>query len=304
MIRLPNVTLCLIVKNEAENLPKVLRHGKLFSRILVIDTGSSDGTIDLARELGADVESFEWCDDFSKARNRWSESVKEGWIFWLDADDEITEETALRTLELAANAPESCVGFMYEYEYPNGYICDHIRLYRADRNIRWRGRIHEHLDFREAGAGKLLPSGARIQHTGFPAYDPEALEARSRRNNRLLEIELENNPKSAIVHQYIAMDHQAHGKHALALEWFEKALKLADVEKDRAWLPDMYCNMARSYVRAGRKKDSERILQRGMNDYPKIFPVFMQRHLNLKTPDGRTAEELGRSRSELLRALS
>ena len=304
MLRLPEVTLCLIAKNEAQNLHTVLRHGKLFSRILVIDTGSSDNSVELARELGADVESFEWCDDFSKARNQWFESVKEGWIFWLDADDSITEETALRTVALAADAPHDVLGFTYEYEYPNGYICDHIRLFRADRNIRWRGRIHEHLDFRLSGTGRLLRADAKILHENFPTYDPVLLERRAERNNRLLALEHQDDPTNAIVIQYIAMDHQAHGRHKAAIKWFKKALEHGKPEQDYTWLPEMYVNMARSYARMGKDYEGRKILKEGLKVFPRELPYFMQRHLDMKTPDGRRAEDIGRSRRELLRALS
>lgn len=304
MLRLPDVTLCLIVKNEAENIPRVLEHAKTFPHTLVVDTGSTDDTRLVAARLGATVAQFDWCDNFAAARNVWLSQVSRGWIFWLDADDEIDESTALEVLDLAANAPDDVLGYVFNYRYPNGYVCDHIRLYRADRGIRWNGRVHEHLDFRDSGTGRLLSSNLEVRHVGFPQYDPEALEARSRRNNRLLELELADDPNRAIVIQYIAMDHQAHGRHKAALKWFERALRHADPAKDFTWLPDMYVNMARSYTRSGKPWKAKQILNEGMRVFPKIMPIFIQRHLDLKTPDGRTAEDIGRSRRELLRGLS
>lgn len=304
MIPLPEITLCLIVKNEAENLPIALRNSKLFTRTLVVDTGSTDGTQDIARRLGATVVAFDWCDDFARARNIWLDHVRSGWIFWMDADDSIAEEAVQRTLEIAANAEDDVLGYVYEYLYPNGYVCDHIRLFRADRNIRWRGRIHEHLDFRSSGHGRLLRSGATIVHEGFPTYDPEALERRAQRNNRLLELELKDDPENAIIYQYIAMDHQAHGRHKAAIRWFKDSLKYADPEKDYTWLPEMYVNMARSYARMGESWKGRDILNKGLKIFPKEMPVFIQRHLEMKTPDGRRAEDVGRSRRDLIRALS
>ena len=304
MVRLADVTLCLIVKNEADNIPKVLEHAQAFSSVLVVDTGSEDQTREIAQALGADCVQREWIHDFAAARNAWFDHVKSGWIFWLDADDQITRETAEAVLECASTAPEDVLGYTFDYKYPNGYVCDHIRLFRADRNIKWKGRIHEHLDFRDAGAGRLLRSGLEVIHAGFPQYDKEALEQKSRRNNRLLELELQDNPQNAIVLQYIAMDHQAHGRHKAAIRWFLEALKYADPWLDRTWLPEMYVNMARSYTRMGKPHKGREILNQGYKVYPKELPLFMQRALDMKLPDGRTAEELGRSRRELLRALS
>jgi len=304
MLRLPELTLCLIVKNEAENLPVALNHCRLFTKTLVVDTGSTDGTQDIARGMGADVVDFEWCDDFAQARNVWLDHIHTGWIFWLDADDSITESAVQRVLEVAANAESDVLGYVLEYEYPNGYVCDHIRLFRADRNIRWRGRIHEHLDFRASGHGRLLRSGAKVFHEGFPTYDSEALERRAQRNNRLLELELRDDPTNAIIYQYIAMDHQAHGRHKAAIRWFRDCLKYADPERDYTWLPEMYVNMARSFTRMGEAWKGRDILKEGLKIFPKELPYFMQRHLDMKTPDGRRAEDVGRSRREFLRALS
>ena len=304
MVRLPDVHLCLIVKNEADKIEKALVHRGLFTSTLVVDTGSTDGTQEICKQLGANVVSFDWVDDFSAARNVWLDHIKEGWIFWLDADDELSEDSVSEILGCAAYAQDDVFGYVVDYEYPNGYVCDHIRLFRADRNIRWKGRIHEHLDFRKSGYGKILRAEASVQHTGYPMHDPEALEAKSRRNNELLEIELRQDPANAIIYQYIAMDHQAHARHEDAVEWFKKALKRSRTEKDFTWLPETYLNLSRSLVKLGRHEEAEDAMNDGMKRFPKEFPVFMERHLKMRLPDGRSAEDIGRSRRKLLSALS
>lgn len=304
MVTLSKVTLCLIVKNEVENIERVLAQRNLFDKVLVVDTGSTDGTQDLCRELGCEVVDFQWIDDFAAARNVWFETVKDGWILWLDADDEISYSAAVESLALAADAEKDVFGFAYDYEYPNGYVCDHIRLFRADVQIRWKGRIHEHLDFRKSGYGRLLRAGCSIQHVGYPMHDEEALERKSERNNALLKLELEDDPKNAIIYQYIAMDHQAHGRHGLAVEWFGKCLVHAKSDRDFTWLPELYVNCSRSYMKLGKEKEARKCIADGMKLYPKIMPTFIQRHLDMRRADGVRAEDIGRSRSDLLRALS
>lgn len=304
MLRVPDVHLCLIVKNEADNIERALRQRALFASTLVVDTGSTDGTQRIAESLGAKVVSFEWCDDFARARNVWFDHIKDGWILWLDADDELIHQDAGVLLEAAADADDETIGYTVDYEYPNGYITDHIRLFRADRNIRWKGRIHEHLDFRQSGYGRILRSGATILHAGFPMYDPDAMEARAQRNNKLLQKELEDDPKNAIIYQYIAMDHQAHARHKEAVAWFDKCLKYATKEHDFTWLPELYVNKARSLVKIGKHQEAKRCLKDGMKLFPKQMPVFMQRHLDMRTPDGSRAEDIGKRRRELLSSIS
>lgn len=282
MLSLPTVTLCCIVKNEAQNLPVCLREAKRFDRCLVVDTGSTDGTPETAQSLGAEVVSFKWCDDFAKARNVWHEHVKSGWIFWLDADDSIDPGIVPTIFDLAFAAPEDVIAFRFNYEYPNGYKTDHFRLYRADRGIEWFRRIHEGLRLWDV-TGRTLHSGLTVKHESFPQYDRDAMKARSERNIGLLLKELEDNPKSALDMQYIAMDHQSFGRHEEAAEWFQRALKCADPARDMTWLPEMYINMARSLTKLGKPGQAKDIMRRGVKDCgARAFAYFAERQLAVR----------------------
>lgn len=83
-----NLTLCMIVKNEEATLPLTLASVKdVVDEMVVLDTGSGDRTCEIAREFGARVYHFEWCDDFSAARNECLKHAKGDWILVLDADE-------------------------------------------------------------------------------------------------------------------------------------------------------------------------------------------------------------------------
>ena len=76
------LTACLIVRNEERFLPACLASlAGVADRIVVVDTGSSDRTIEIARKQGADVFPFEWCDDFAAARNFSISTVRSGFVF-------------------------------------------------------------------------------------------------------------------------------------------------------------------------------------------------------------------------------
>jgi glycosyltransferase involved in cell wall biosynthesis len=89
----PLISLCMIVKDEAQRLPRCLASAKPYvDETVVVDTGSQDETISIAKEYGAKVSSFQWCDDFAAARN-YSLSLATGqWILLLDADEELVVE--------------------------------------------------------------------------------------------------------------------------------------------------------------------------------------------------------------------
>ncbi len=87
------ISLCTIVKDEESTLSKCLSSAKKFvNEIVVLDTGSTDKTVNIAQGYGAKVHHFEWCDDFSAARNEALKYVTGDWILVLDADETLAPE--------------------------------------------------------------------------------------------------------------------------------------------------------------------------------------------------------------------
>jgi len=94
-------SLCMIVKDEEPVLARCIQsvHG-IFDEIIIVDTGSTDNTKQIARQFTKRIYNFEWVDDFAKARNfSFSKSTKD-FIMWLDADDIITDENREKILQL------------------------------------------------------------------------------------------------------------------------------------------------------------------------------------------------------------
>lgn len=87
------LSFCIIVKNEEQNLPRCLASvWGVVDEMIVLDTGSSDRTIDIAKSFGAQVHSFAWCNDFSAARNESLNYVQGDWVLVLDADEVLVPE--------------------------------------------------------------------------------------------------------------------------------------------------------------------------------------------------------------------
>ena len=90
-----NLTFCIIVKNEEKNLPQCLASVKnVVDEIVVLDTGSTDRTPEIAQEFGAKVHYFEWCNDFAAARNESLKYVTGDWVLVLDADEYLSPKIA------------------------------------------------------------------------------------------------------------------------------------------------------------------------------------------------------------------
>ena len=97
------VSLCMIVRNEERNLPSCLAGvAELVDEIIVVDTGSTDGTKEQAAKWDAKVFDFPWVDDFSAARNESLRHATGDWILWLDADDRLDAINCRRLREVLA----------------------------------------------------------------------------------------------------------------------------------------------------------------------------------------------------------
>ena len=151
-LAMATLSLAMIVKNERRTLGRVLEFAKtICDELVVVDTGSSDGTQDIVRAAGAKLFHFEWSDDFAAARNFAFAQCTQEWILWLDADDMLSAKSleavrALKQNELNDLRYEA-VFTPYHYEYlPSGevsVVLNRERFLRRNVGHRWVGRIHE-----------------------------------------------------------------------------------------------------------------------------------------------------------------
>ncbi|HTB82963.1 MAG TPA: glycosyltransferase, partial [Candidatus Sulfotelmatobacter sp.] len=143
----PRISVCLITKNEENFLAQCLRSVRgLASQIIVADTGSTDRTVEIAKEFGAEIYAFPWCDDFAAARNAAIEHASGDWILILDADEELPEAQHARLLEDIKNSTK--LGFrlpLVNRGQENEGRSFIPRLFRNAPGLFYHGRIHEQL---------------------------------------------------------------------------------------------------------------------------------------------------------------
>ena len=193
----PKVSACLITKDEEENLATCLGSLQGFvDEVVVYDTGSTDGTVALARELGATVIEGYWDDDFSRARNAALEHCNGEWIAWLDADETLVCEDIPGLLRLLDHTDAHADGFSVPIDNLTGvgvgagFVHSACRIFRRAR-CEWTGRLHEQIAGRgdHRGIYQITLEGARIRHTG---YLDETMRKRNKteRNLRVAQAEV------------------------------------------------------------------------------------------------------------------
>jgi glycosyltransferase involved in cell wall biosynthesis len=217
----PKISLCMIARNEEGFLGDCLRSVRdVVDEMIVVDTGSSDSTAQIASDFGARVFRFEWTDDFSEARNQSIEQARGDWILILDADETLAKCDAGKIRALARGDAD---GYLFTYRsytrdsndmrwvanddsYPEGNGWDGwiegrvVRMFRRDERIRFQGAVHElaDLSIRSFG-GKILETDVIIHHF-HEKKGKENLFEKQLQYLRLCEKNLEKFPATAKIH--------------------------------------------------------------------------------------------------------
>ncbi|NDI36281.1 glycosyltransferase [Chengkuizengella sediminis] len=159
----------MIVRNEEEVLGRCLSSVTDFiDEIIIVDTGSTDRTKEVARKYTDKIFDFEWVDDFSKARNFSFSKATKDYIMWLDADDIVPEESRLQILELKRSQilahNMECIMMDYQYRFDaQGILISTLlreRIIKRKCNFKWIGLVHEILDV----SGKAFITNIKIKH--------------------------------------------------------------------------------------------------------------------------------------------
>ncbi|WP_432538028.1 glycosyltransferase family 2 protein [Kineococcus arenarius] len=187
----PLLSACLIVRDEADRLEVCLDAlDGLVDEVVVHDTGSTDGSLDLLRRRDVVLIEGEWGDDFATARNTALEQARGEWVLSVDADEVAQgDAVALRALLGRLPGPALLVSIVNVASAEAGGDVTSVspRLFRRDGAV-WRGRVHERVEHPSTAAATpaAVPEEVlRLQHEGYATV--EALAAKGRRNARLAE---------------------------------------------------------------------------------------------------------------------
>ncbi len=243
------ISLCMIVKDESGWIEKCLDSARgLAGQIIVVDTGSSDNTVEIAKRLGAEVCHFEWNDDTSAARNEGIMRATGDWILVLDADETIALQDFGMVRELTQSTEFD--GFsMLQRNYTNDTYREDflwavndlyeessgftgwvprliVRLFRNKKGIRFEGVAHELVeDSIRKNGGRYAPVAVPIHHFK-ELKPPDYLKVKPGHYRRIGEKKLAaepNNPRAW--HEMGTVEREA-GNFAEAKGYFERAIAL------------------------------------------------------------------------------
>lgn len=145
----PLLSLCIITKDEENRLPSCLQHIKeIADEIIIVDTGSTDNTLQIAKQFGAKTYRKKWTNDFGAARNYALDKAKGKWVLFLDADETILQEEIKQIPPLLDNPMTEGYLFYIDTYLENHEVASHtqaLRLFRNRKEYRYQYRVYERI---------------------------------------------------------------------------------------------------------------------------------------------------------------
>jgi len=267
------ISVCMIVRDEEENLREGLREiAAIADQLVVVDTGSRDGTKEVAKAFGAEVTEWAWRDDFAAARNRSIELATGAWIIWFDADDRVAPED-VPGFRMLRTVPARCgVAFPLRNMMPGqiGERWAQLRAFPNDGRVRFEGRIHEQLgdSLRRYGYPMVVVDEVEILHLGYA--DPETRRKKALRNFPLIRSALERDPHDALLGFSLAETFAGLEDYEAAERQLVGMLESTEAKGLFELAGEVRVRIAQTFFARGRFAEAlewvERVLERGAND--------------------------------------
>ncbi|MCS6949265.1 MAG: tetratricopeptide repeat protein [bacterium] len=275
----PRLSLCMIAKNEEEFIEGCLQSVQgLVDEIVVVDTGSTDRTVEIAKRYGAKVVHHPWRDDFSDARNVSIQHATGDWGLWLDADERLDRASAEAIRR--AICDYSFGGYLLEIHNEMGdspedgvFIHRACRVFRLLPGTRFEGRVHEQVmpSLERQGYEVAFLKGAVIRHLG---YRSRVVQQRNKNERaiRLLQMELQQDPDNLFQRFNLANAYYVVGDYPKVIAELEPIVDRIEPGQDHAGVA--YVLLANALQTQGRHEEvlatHQRALARGV-DHPGLY---------------------------------
>ncbi|WP_003540186.1 glycosyltransferase [Desulfotomaculum nigrificans] len=266
-----SISLCMIAKNEAHQIARCINSAKPYvDQIVVVDTGSTDNTVQIARDLGAEVYQMEWQDNFAQARNKSLEHASGDWILFLDCDEELDQATAPLLREVVQS--QQYDGYWINLtnifnQQPSSNFLG-FRLFRNDPRHRFECRIHEQIlpsVIRHATAERIGYANITVYHYGYEDSEVVA-KSKSKRNLRMLEKARQEYGDAGFINFYLGVEYQRLGDYQKALDYYHRSLVKSSL--DETYAPAMVRSIGYCLLNLKRHQEGVAFIDQYLKYYP------------------------------------
>lgn len=239
----------MITKNEEKYLEQCLNSVKnIIDEIVIVDTGSTDNTKNVAKKYKAKIFDFKWADDFSTARNESLKHATKDWILVMDADEIIEKKDLEKIKNSIENAEENVAGFSLEQRsYINNYfegaikndsdfdrVKDYpfyiphflVRLFRNRLGLNFKHKIHELVEDSIIEKNLKYKKIDVVLHHFGSLKEEKIINEKTEQYSKIILKQLEENPGSARYNYQVARLYLGRNDFSKALQYFEKVAKI------------------------------------------------------------------------------
>ena len=275
------LSLCMITKNEEKNIKACLDSMvNIADEIIIVDTGSTDRTIEIAKSYGAKVFSYKWNDDFNEARNISLEKATKDWIIVLDGDEVLPKEDGKKLKNIINATSMEALYLRLENIVDNKSLGDAVvlRVFRNNKLYRFRNKMHEQVIFsieENGGKDKIQATNLKILHYG---YDPKIYNMvdKQKRNLKILESYPEED-RDGYFYYSIGNEYSRANDINKSLEMYYKGLGFARnnyPDKLPSYLPYLILNISKSLASQKKYDEAINILSEFKNKYPNFRDLY------------------------------
>lgn len=247
----PLLSLCMIVKNEAAYLPRCLESVRnVVDEMIIVDTGSTDTTVDIATAYGAKVFYHIWQDDFALARNTALAQAAGVWILALDADEALEEQTQAQLRSVIGQTQADGLRMRIRNFTSPGELqayedMYYTRLFRNKPQFRYEQAIHEQIRTSiERYNGQIQATELTILHYGYVQPMTQGGDSRAKRNLAALEQAVTNSANDPYLYYQLGVTYKSLGQQQLAYAALQKALELKESGLDLTTLDKLNMKLA------------------------------------------------------------
>ncbi len=260
MSNLP-VSVCVITKNEEKKIGRMLESLMPYGfEIVIVDTGSSDKTKEIAREYTEKVFDFDWIDDFSAARNYAASCASNNWILMMDADEWV-ESIDTEEMDYFMKHYRNALGSFWinnvtgTPEHPGGIYRAHVEKFYHRKNYHFVYPIHEQLFPKHSGvASDNLQMNSFFGHDGYCMNEEDRIK-KAERNRTLLLKQCEDDPENPYLFYQLGKTCQMTEDHEGAARYFGKALEY-DVDPTLDYVNDLMVQYGNELLTLGRYEEA------------------------------------------------
>jgi tetratricopeptide (TPR) repeat protein len=280
------LSVCMIVRDEEQMLPRSLAAvAPAVDEIIVVDTGSTDDTIAIAKSFGAKVIEFPWNGSFADARNASFAAAGGDWLLYLDADEILVGEDVEKLRSLTGHTWREA--FYIDLTSYTGELGDGVavannalRIFRNRPGYRFEGRIHEQIvgSLPTWAPGRIEHTHVRVQHYGYLGSVRDSREKYAR-NVKLLREQLAESTPTPFLHFNLGTEYAAAGEHGAAFQEFSRSWTMLQEQggvKSCEFAPALVVRLVKSQRACAQVKAAQTTAEQGLELFPNLTDLVLE----------------------------